>query len=57
MDPVASHSSPMRRTGLSALPEARNPAYQQSDPIIATMAVDVRADRVLGAELDDAEFG
>ena len=52
MDPVASHSSPMRRTGLSALLKARIPAFQQGDPIVATIDINVPADRVLGAELD-----
>lgn len=51
-EPVASHPKPMRRTALSALPEAEIPTFQQSDPIIVTMDVELPADRMLGAELD-----
>ena len=42
----------MRRTALSALPEADIPTFQHSDPIIVTIDVTVPEDRVLGAELD-----
>ena len=52
IDPMDPHSSPMRRTGLSTVPEARIPAFQQGDPIVATIDINVPADRVLGAELD-----
>ena len=52
IDPVVPHSSPMRRTRLSTTPEAGHPAFQQGDPIIVTMDIEVPADRVLGAELD-----
>ena len=52
IDPVAPQPSVMRPTGLSTMTEAGHPAFQQGDPIIVTMDIEVPADRVLGAELD-----